>query len=97
MFGMLTQDFETCMDTCASWTSKGDDVIGTNEINSKCGGVRFVPAWTDRTEACNKQARGNCFLQGGRQTRDRLQKPDLAEGVTCHAGLVTTSTVEESS
>jgi hypothetical protein len=97
MFGMLTQDFETCMDACASWTWKGADVIGADKLNSKCGGVRFVPAWTNRTEAYNKQARGNWFLQAGRQTMDKLKKPNLADGVTCHAGLVATSSVEESS
>jgi hypothetical protein len=85
---MLTLDFEACMDACAAWSAHGATVLGKDNTNATCGGVRFVPAWTDRAVAYKRNARGNCFLQSAPQSVDSLTKPDLAGDVTCHAAIL---------
>ncbi|KAH6640178.1 hypothetical protein F5144DRAFT_87683 [Chaetomium tenue] len=88
IYGMLTLDFEACMDACAAWSSKGREILGKDNPNAICGGVRFVPAWTNRTLAWATNARGNCFLHKSPQTVDDLQDPDLKDKVPCHAAIL---------
>ncbi|KAH6843427.1 hypothetical protein B0I37DRAFT_217727 [Chaetomium sp. MPI-CAGE-AT-0009] len=88
IYGMLTLDFEACMDACAAWSSKGPEVLGEDNPNAICGGVRFVPAWTNRTLAWATNARGNCFLHKTPQTVDDLMEPDLKDKVPCHAAIL---------
>ncbi|KAK4147263.1 uncharacterized protein C8A04DRAFT_34008 [Dichotomopilus funicola] len=87
IYGMLTLDFEACMDACAAW-SDHPEILGPGNTNATCGGVRFVPAWTDRAVAYKSNARGNCFLQAAPQTTKDLMKPDLTDRVTCHAAIL---------
>lgn len=86
IYGMLTHDFEACMDACAIWSMWCPDNFGPH-INSTCTGVRFVPAWTDRNLAYNHSARGNCFIHSSVGMAD-LKKPELPGDVTCHSALV---------
>jgi hypothetical protein len=88
IYGMLTPDFDACMDACAAWSYKGKDILGDKNPNAICGGVRFVPAWTDKTVAYNTNARGNCFLHSAPQKSGDLRKPNLKNGVTSHAAIV---------
>jgi hypothetical protein len=88
IYGMLTLDFEACMDACAAWSSRGRDVLGKDNPNAICGGVRFVPAWTNRTVAWATNARGNCFLHKTPQTVEDLKEPDLKNKVPCHAAIL---------
>jgi hypothetical protein len=85
---MLTLDFEACMDACAAWSSRGRDVLGKDNPNAICGGVRFVPAWTNKTVAWATNARGNCFLHKTPQTVEDLKEPDLKNKVPCHAAIL---------
>jgi hypothetical protein len=74
------------MDACAVWSMSCPDNFGFH-TNATCGGVRFVPAWSDRNLAYNHTARGNCFLHASVNVAD-LKEPDLLGGVTCHSALV---------
>ncbi|KAK4148350.1 hypothetical protein C8A00DRAFT_19811, partial [Chaetomidium leptoderma] len=88
IYGMISPTFEDCMDACAAWTYRGRSVVGQKNANAVCGGVRFVPAWRNKTVAYHINARGNCFLQAAPQTKQDLETPALSQGVTCHAAVV---------
>ncbi|KAL1840167.1 hypothetical protein VTJ49DRAFT_741 [Mycothermus thermophilus] len=97
MYGMLTQDFESCMDACAVWSTNAPEFIGrvvlsdsTHGIhpNATCGAVRFVPAWSDRKSAYDDAARGNCYLYAAPVTVSDLINPALPGGKACHSALV---------
>ncbi|KAL1841779.1 hypothetical protein VTJ49DRAFT_6617 [Mycothermus thermophilus] len=86
IFGMLVHDFDACMDACAIWSRWCPDNFG-RQTNATCTGVRFVPAWSDRSRAYYHSARGNCFLHSD-VTKGDLKEPQVPEGVTCHSALV---------
>ena len=83
---MFTPDFETCLDACASWTKSMRAVMGEDNTNTTCAGAHFVPLWSNKTEAYKHNARGNCFLARGPQTREGLRAS--TKGSPCHSGIM---------
>ncbi|ROW09516.1 hypothetical protein VMCG_02288 [Cytospora schulzeri] len=77
---LFTSDMNTCMDACASYDKYGAS-------NSTCGGISFIPLWTDKSDALKGSAPGNCYLKPA-QSGD-LDDPNI--GTECHAAVLTSS------
>lgn len=83
---LFSSDFDTCMDHCASYNQYLPNLFGSNNTNTTCGGVSFIPLWTPKAEALKGGAPGNCYLKPT-QTAD-LSTPNI--GTECHAAVLNT-------
>lgn len=84
---IFVADLNTCMDSCAEYTSSIGALFGTNNTNSTCGGVSFIPLWTNKTAALVGNAPGNCYLKPTQTGSPN--NPNI--GTECHAGILNTS------
>ncbi|KXX78127.1 hypothetical protein MMYC01_200863 [Madurella mycetomatis] len=89
-YALAAASFEACLDACAAWSQVGPNLMGADNINATCAGAHFVPLWSNKTEALRRNARGNCFLKPGPQSRGALKSPSM--GTTCHSGIVVSLT-----
>jgi hypothetical protein len=83
---LFTSDMDTCIDACASYSMYMPRFFGSNNRNTTCGGVSFIPLWTNRTIAEAGKAPGNCYLKPSAQTFAGLEVPNI--GTECHAAIL---------
>lgn len=86
LMALFSSNFDTCMDQCASYNQYLPNLFGSNNTNTTCGGVSFIPLWTPKAEALKGGAPGNCYLKPT-QTGD-LTDPNI--GTECHAAVLNT-------
>ncbi|POS75774.1 hypothetical protein DHEL01_v205825 [Diaporthe helianthi] len=86
LIALFAPDFDTCMDHCASYNQYIPNLFGSNDTNTTCGGISFIPLWTPKAEALKGSAPGNCYLKPT-QTGD-LDTPNI--GTECHAAVLNT-------
>lgn len=80
-------NFDDCMDACAHWRHYAPQDFGDGSArNQTCAGLSFIPLWTNRTDAVNGNAPGNCYLKPGPQNRTALTDPNI--GTPVHAALL---------
>ncbi|KAK2614396.1 hypothetical protein N8I77_001229 [Diaporthe amygdali] len=84
LIALFAADFDTCMDHCASYSNYLPKMFGSNNTNTTCGGVSFIPLWTTKPAALKGGAPGNCYLKP-KQTGD-LDDPNI--GTECHAAVL---------
>ncbi|PSS02267.1 hypothetical protein BD289DRAFT_255898 [Coniella lustricola] len=83
LMNLFTANLETCMDACASYTQELPTVF-PNNTNTTCGGVSFIPLWTNKTAALDGGAPGNCYLKPTQTASPNT--PNI--GTECHAGIL---------
>lgn len=83
---IFVPDINSCMDSCASYTNYIGARFGTNNTNTTCGGVSFIPLWTNKTSALEGGAPGNCYLKPTQTGSPST--PNI--GTECHAGILNT-------
>jgi hypothetical protein len=89
ILSLFTEDFDTCMDACASYstyTSSDFGIYVNGSSNSTCQGVSFIPLWTNKSSALVGKAPGNCYLKPGPLSLSSLKVPKI--GTECHAAFV---------
>lgn len=86
LISIFTSDINTCMDSCAAYSGSMTTHFGNN-TNSTCGGVSFIPLWTNKTAALVGGAPGNCYLKPTQTGSPNT--PNI--GTECHAGILNTS------
>ncbi|KAI3401329.1 hypothetical protein diail_11412 [Diaporthe ilicicola] len=84
LMSLFAADFDTCMDHCASYSHYMPSLFGSNNTNTTCGAVSFIPLWTVKADALKGGAPGNCYLKPT-QTSD-LTDPNI--GTECHAAVL---------
>ncbi|EHA54920.1 hypothetical protein MGG_01729 [Pyricularia oryzae 70-15] len=67
LMSLFVPDFNSCMDSCSSWTTYAPRMFGSND-NTTCTGVSFIPLWTNKTIALKGGAPGNCYLKKNAST-----------------------------
>lgn len=87
LLSIFVPDLDACMDSCAAYTSSISAHFGGNSSNSTCGGVSFIPLWTNKTIALAGGAPGNCYLKPTQTGSPST--PNI--GTECHAGLLNSS------
>ncbi|OIW31992.1 hypothetical protein CONLIGDRAFT_641753 [Coniochaeta ligniaria NRRL 30616] len=83
---LFAADLDTCVDACSSYSMYTPRFFGNNK-NTTCGGVSFIPLWTDKGVAETGGAPGNCYLKPAPQTFAGLTVPQI--GTECHAAILT--------
>ena len=83
LFSLFTPDFATCMDACAAYSKYVPERFGAS-VNSTCGAVSFIPAWTDKAVALNGKAPGNCYLKPPTNATSLMI---ATIGVDCHSAV----------
>lgn len=86
LMALFAADFDTCMDHCASYNHYLPNLFGSNNTNTTCGGVSFIPLWTLKADALKGGAPGNCYIKP-LQTGS-LDDPNI--GTECHAAVLNT-------
>jgi hypothetical protein len=76
---------DSCIDACSSYSMYTPRFFGSSH-NTTCGGVSFVPLWTDKAIAQNGTAPGNCYLKPTPQNVAGLNLPTI--GTECHAAIL---------
>lgn len=79
MFSLFASDFNNCMSACTAWNHY-------NSTKGDCGGVSYIPLWSDMAIALEGQAPGDCYLKPKPQTKDDLKEPNV--GTECHAAIL---------
>lgn len=82
---LFAADFDACMDSCASYSFYEPKFFGNN-VNTTCGGVSFIPLWTQKANATTGKAPGNCYLKPAPQNVNNLTIPNI--GTECHAAIL---------
>ncbi|KAB5572478.1 hypothetical protein GE09DRAFT_1217038 [Coniochaeta sp. 2T2.1] len=84
---LFTANMDSCIDACSSWSMYTSRAFPGNGRNTTCGGVSFIPLWTDKVVAKNGSAPGNCYLKPAPQNFAALETPMI--GTECHAAILT--------
>lgn len=79
IFSLFASDFNNCMWACAAWNYY-------NSTKSSCGGVSYIPLWSDMASAIKGTAAGDCYLKPRPQTYQNLTNPQI--GTECHAAIL---------
>lgn len=83
---LFTSDMYSCIDACSAYSIYTPRFFGSGQ-NTTCGGISFIPLWTNKTAADAGKAPGNCYLKPTPQNATRLNTPDI--GTECHAAILT--------
>jgi len=83
---LFTADFNTCMDACSGYSKALHKTFNVTNYNTTCGGVSFVPLWTDKKNATSGKAPGNCYLKPTPQSANSLPTPSI--GTEVHAAIL---------
>ncbi|KAI6376159.1 hypothetical protein MCOR25_002797 [Pyricularia grisea] len=87
LMSLLVSDFNTCMDSCSSWSMYAPRMFGKSE-NTTCTGVSFIPLWTAKSDALKGGAPGNCYLKKNASTSS-FQTGNI--GTPVHGAVVASS------
>jgi len=81
VLSLFVADFDSCMDACASFIK-----YKAETKSASCGGVSFIPLWTDKSSADKGGAPGNCYLKAAPMNSTDLQTANI--GTEVHAALL---------
>lgn len=82
---LFTSDLDSCIDACSAYSMYTPGLFGNNK-NTTCGGVSFIPLWTNKVNATEGKAPGNCYLKPTPQLFANLVVPAI--GTECHAAIL---------
>lgn len=85
LMSLFTSDMDSCIDACSAYSMYTPRFFG-NGRNTTCGGVSFIPLWTDKASAADGKAPGNCYLKPAPQDFAGLTVPNI--GTECHAAIL---------
>lgn len=83
---LFTANMYTCIDACSAYSIYTPKFFGSGK-NTTCGGISFIPLWTNLTAAKDGTAPGNCYLKPTPQNVTGLNIPNI--GTECHAAILT--------
>ncbi|GAP84797.1 hypothetical protein SAMD00023353_0801100 [Rosellinia necatrix] len=87
---LFVGNFDDCIDACASYSTytpgNFPDKLVSRNSNLTCSAVSFIPAWTNRTNALESNAPGNCYLKPRPQSLAALTRPN-SDGPAVHAAI----------
>ncbi|CAK7221026.1 hypothetical protein SCUCBS95973_004356 [Sporothrix curviconia] len=63
LMSLFTANFDACMDTCSAYSKGLHHIFNVTNTNTTCGGVSFVPLWTNKANATAGKAPGNCYVK----------------------------------
>ncbi|KAH8884085.1 hypothetical protein GQ53DRAFT_771118 [Thozetella sp. PMI_491] len=86
---LFVADFADCMAACASYSAytPKNFISADAGVNKTCGGVTFVPLWTNQTKAMVGGATGNCYLKPGPMKESDLTAPQTNIGTEIHSAF----------
>lgn len=85
LLSLFARDMDACIDACSAYSNYMPNRFG-NSKNTTCGGVSFIPLWTEKDKAANGTAPGNCYLKPTPQSFNNLTIPNI--GTECHAAIL---------
>ncbi|CAK7227849.1 hypothetical protein SBRCBS47491_006708 [Sporothrix bragantina] len=86
LMSLFTPDFDTCMDTCSGYSKGLHKTFNVTNTNTTCGGVSFVPLWTNKANATAGKAPGNCYIKPSPLTTSNLTTVTISTEV--HAAIL---------
>ncbi|CAK7202460.1 hypothetical protein SEUCBS139899_005183 [Sporothrix eucalyptigena] len=86
LMSLFTADFDACMDTCSGYSKGLHKTFNVTNTNTTCGGVSFVPLWTNKVNATAGKAPGNCYIKPSPLTTSNLTTVTISTEV--HAAIL---------
>ncbi len=86
IMSLFVADFNSCMDSCSAYNKyipQDFNQNATKSNNGSCSAVSFIPLWTQKANASDGGAPGNCYLK---PAHTKLQAANI--GTECHVGLL---------